>query len=153
MANGSSRVLPAILFLAVGFAVAWFVKRPAPSPFAPRNGFLVRVYSDGKLSMDPVPISRTLGDQVAWSTGPSGESLEIVFHEKDFPPAPNNKPPFDETWMKHKNQDWIASCGGGGCFSGPINQKLDLAEGAKLEYKYDQIVGAKAADGMIIIRP
>jgi hypothetical protein len=153
MANGSSRVLPVLLSVVVGFVVGWFVKRPAPDPFASRNGFLIRVHSDGKLSMDPVTASRKLNHQVAWTSDLGVQTLEIVFHEKDFPTGAKKMPPFEEKWMTHKGGDWIVRCGGGTCYSGDINSNLDLPDGTHLDYKYDQIVDAKAVDGMIIIRP
>jgi hypothetical protein len=152
MANGSSRALSVTAFLVVGLAVGWFGRRLFPEPFESRNGFLVRVYSDGRLSMDPITASRGLKHQVAWTTDPGTGSLQIVFHEKDFPDGAKKMPPFEEKWMTHKGSDWIVHCGAGICFSGEINSNLDLpADG--LKYKYDQIVDAKAVDGMIIIKP
>ena len=144
MANGSSRLLSSVVALAVGFVVGWLV-RPMPKPEAAVKGDpLVRVNPDGSLSRPEVRIDRT--NTVGWASI-GGESLEILFPQSRFPEGVT-EPPF--TGMTLKGTDWVVRCGSGFCFSGSVNEKLPHKE---LHYKYDQVVGTKRVDGMIIITP
>lgn len=148
MANGSSRVLAALVTLVVGFGIGWIVHRPEPATGPPVQQ-IIRVKTDGTVSKPEVSISRENKDVVLWAAD-SG-SLAILF-PKD--PKGVTQPPFE--YMTQQGDDWAVTCdndGNGVCFSGPVNSKLSLPKGSTLKYKYDQVVGGKRSDGMIIVRP
>ncbi|HEV2064591.1 MAG TPA: hypothetical protein VGS00_08575 [Thermoanaerobaculia bacterium] len=169
MANGSSRLVPALLALLVGFAIGWFIPHPepaaAPGAGPPRAKFddsaidshLIGVHGDGSVTLPKANISLLQKNIVAWNAD-AHQSLVIAFKEKGFP-KDVNLPPFKgmtsrmgpDTGLK----EWIVRCGGPICFSGDINSDLTetLNTRSKLEYKYDQIVAGKRTDGMIIINP
>ena len=139
------RILPAVVALVVGFAIGWLV-RPAPKLHveAKVGDPLVRVNPDGSLSRPEIRIDRT--NTVGWASI-GGESLEILFPQSGFPKGVT-EPPFEG--MTLKGTDWVVRCGSGFCFSGNVNPKLPPGE---LYYKYDQVIGGKRVDGMIIINP
>jgi hypothetical protein len=143
MANGSSRILPALVSVVVGFALGWLTHR---QPAASKAGdHLIGVHSDGTVTQPEAVISN--GNKVAWATS-GGESLGILFPESGFPKGVT-EPPF--AGMTHQGTDWAVRCGNGICFSGSINPKLP--GGNELRYKYDQVVADKRVDGWIIIQP
>lgn len=141
MANGSSRILPMVVTLVVGFAIGWLI-RPKPE-VQPLGDPLVRVNPDGSVSRPQLRIDRT--NTVGWASI-GGEELQIVFPESGFPKGVT-VPPF--AGMTQKGKEWFVRCGSGFCFSGNVN-KVPAGE---LYYKYDQIVGSQRVDGMIIINP
>lgn len=144
MPNGSSRILPAVVALVVGFAIGWLI-RPAPKgPVEAQDDPLVRVHPDGSLSRPEFRIGRN--NTVGWASE-AGEGLEILFPQSGFPKGVT-EPPFAE--MTSRGTDWVVRCGSGFCFSRKVNGKLPPGE---LRYKYDQVVGTHRVDGMIIINP
>ncbi|MGH9363811.1 MAG: hypothetical protein ACRD1B_00905 [Thermoanaerobaculia bacterium] len=157
MANGSSRLFPALIGLVLGFLLGWFIphREAAPAPAsAPAHAKLVGyagidhvigVHGDGSLTKPEARIGRA--NKVAWASD-GGESLEILFPESGFSKGVT-EPPF--AGMTHKGTDWAVRCGNGICFSGSVNPKLP--ERIELRYKYDQVVGTKRVDGLIIIEP
>jgi hypothetical protein len=145
MANGSSRVLAALVTLVVGFAIGWLVHRPAAEPVA--NDQLIRVHGNGTVSK---PVAILSGADVAAWISDSG-SLAILFPEKNFPNG-IMEPPFEG--MTQQGTDWAVRCDNsdnGFCFSGKVNPKLPKSR--EFRYKYDQVVGSTRYDGMIIIKP
>lgn len=144
MANGSSRILPTVIALVVGFGIGWLV-RPVPKPSAEALGDpLVRVNPDGSLSRPELRIGRT--NTAGWASI-GKESLQILFPQSGFPKGVT-EPPFAD--MTLNGTDWVVRCGSGFCFSGNVNVKLPPGE---LRYKYDQVVGTHRVDGMLIITP
>lgn len=143
MANGFSRLVPALIGVAAGFAIGWLSHRPTETLLGDQ---LIRVHGDGSVSKPEARLARA--DVAAWIAD-SG-SLAILFPEKNFPQG-IKEPPFEG--MIHQGTDWAVSCdnnlGSGSCFSGKVNPKLP--EGQQLHYKYDQVVGGHRHDGMIII--
>lgn len=141
MANGYSRILPALVGVVAGFAIGWLVHKPAEIMAGDQA---IRVHGDGSVSK---PVVRLGKDDVVFWIADSG-SLGILFQDKNFPIT---EPPFEG--MTHQGTDWAVRCdsnsGSGTCFSGKVNSKLP--EGKELRYKYDQVVGGKRTDGMIII--
>ena len=164
MANGSSRLVPALLALVVGFAIGWFV--PHKNSFlsvdgSTPNSYLIGVYATGKVSLPRATISLSQKNIVGWSAGQA--KLEIVFKEKDFPAKPGLQPfaiMTERVDPVTKLKEYVVRCGGSICHSGDINPALTAAltptpdnPNPSLEYKYDQIVAGDRTDGMIIIRP
>src|SRR6266508_4558457 len=147
MANGSSRLLPGILFLVVGFVAGWLAHRPAAVTAALKVDPLIRVHADGSVSPPEARIDRT--NVVAW-VADGKASLQILFPESKFPNGVK-EPPFEVEGMTHTGTDWAVRCGNDLCFSGNVNP--NLPKGRKLPYRYDQVVGGKRTDGMIIINP
>jgi hypothetical protein len=147
MANGSSRIFPTVVALVVGFAIGWLA-RPAPKPQVEAQGdHLIRVHGNGTVSKPEARLGRA--DVAAWIAD-SG-SLAILFPEKNFPNG-INKPPFEG--MTQQGTDWAVRCDNGVneiCFSGKVNPSLPV--GQEFRYKYDQVIGGKRFDGMIIITP
>ncbi len=143
MANGFSRFVPALIGLVAGFAVGWLVHQPVEILAGDQ---LIRVHPDGSVSK---PVVKLGADDVAGWIADSG-SLGILFAEKNFP-AGVTEPPFEG--MTHQGTDWAVGCDNGSsqgfCFTGKVNTKLP--KGQPVRYKYDQVVGGKRHDGMIII--
>jgi len=147
MANGSSRIVPALLALLVGLAIGWVVHRPA-RPAAGHH--LIAVGPEGNLTEPEARISKPKKHRIHWFS-PEGLPLSIAFPESRFPEGAKKQPPF--AGMTQQDTDWVVGCTDGRCFSGEINPDLVIPEGKELRYKYDQIVGDKRVDGMIIIEP
>jgi hypothetical protein len=144
MANGSSRILPAVGALVVGFAIGWLIPHPAADSRA--DDHLIRVHGNGTVSKPRVRLKR---EHVAAWVADSG-NLAILFAEKNFPDG-TKLPPF--AGMTHQGTDWAVRCdnsgGEGVCYSGKVNP--DLPAGQEFSYKYDQVIGGTRYDGMIII--
>jgi len=145
MANGTLRTLPLIGVFVVGLAAGWLIQRLLPPAEAKTHDLIIKVHPDGSLSVPTANIAR--GNTLAWISD-EGLSLEIPFPVSGFPQGVT-VPPFKG--MTKRGSEYIVRCGGGLCFSGDVNDGLPT--GRKLPYKYDQTIGGKRVDGMIIINP
>ena len=173
MANGSSRVLPVIVSLALGFAVGWLLHtQPSPPPpvavptatpptvaVTPTPTLIaghhaIAVGPKAKdLSDDPAPISKEKDHRARWLAQDPNLTLKIVFYAKDFG-APK-EPPF----IGPRDTDLIITCDPKKrvCDPGKINPRLEPKEGeeGKLHFKYWQYLDGPGfhdeADGMVII--
>jgi hypothetical protein len=146
MKEDTMRFLIAVLALVVG-VVLGLLLRPRPAPVQQVSGDpLVRVNPDGSVNLPQIQISRQ--NTVGWASI-GGESLQIIFPKSGFPKG-IDEPPF--AGMTRQGDDFLVRCGSGFCFSGIVNDKLPPPP-QKLYYKYDQVVGEKRVDGMIIITP
>ena len=91
-------------------------------------------------------ISKKKQHKIVWQSD-AKQTLSIVVHVPANCPAPFNN-------MKKGGKDkqgndlWTVDCTNDTCKSGPAVKKA-----CEQEYKYDQILGGKSCDGLIIIEP
>jgi len=106
-----------------------------------------------KLDRPEITLSIRNHDVAYWRSS-DGSSLSIIFKAANYPKAADGQPPFI---MGAPNQDQSMTCKDGACFSYDVNPALagvfqQHPELTELRYPYDQMLGAKSADGMIIIK-
>jgi hypothetical protein len=144
MANGSSRVLPVILSLVVGFAVGWLIRSQVGLPPAAKKGTSAIVVGPKAkdLTIPELHLSRSNQDVAFWVSKDKAKKLYIEFTEELF-----------ENMQRQPNNRFRVDCKGRHCYSDEIK------EGAAYKnYKYWQILDDGSghpdeADGMIIIDP
>ena len=91
-------------------------------------------------------ISKGKGNKIVWQPD-AKQTLSIVVHVPANCPAPfKNMTKGGKD--KQGNDLWTVDCKNGKCNSGPA-----VKEACEGDYKYDQILGSKSCDGLIIIDP
>lgn len=150
MPNGSSRVLPVILSLVVGFAAGWFFRPtpPPPPPAIPKGTSVILVGPKASdLTIPKIKISKTDEDVLFWIAKKKDQQLWIELDDDIF----------EGKSTQGKYARYRVQCDGRRCFSGEI--KPDTPADPNKEHKYWQILLDSAgteldhADGMIIIDP
>ena len=139
----------AVLVAAVLFPTAT-TGQPAPKPPAKDWAITVgpnecELTENGK----PAPtqtLSKDKQHKIVWTSN-AQQSLSIVVHVPTGCPAPFKKMTNKGT-DKQGNTLWAVDCTKDTCKSGPPNK-----DACERDYKYDQILGGKSCDGMIIIDP
>ena len=91
-------------------------------------------------------ISKGKGHKIVWQPD-AKQTLSIVVHVPADCPAPFGKMTKGGK-DKQGNDLWTVDCTKGKCDSGPAAKSA-----CEREYKYDQILGGKSCDGLIIIDP
>ena len=177
MANGSSRVLPMILSLALGFVVGWVLHSQPPPPPPPPSPVPTTPPPTATITPKPVlvpghhtimvgpkakdlteeyaAVSKQKGHKVRWVAQDPDLTLTILFKVADFDPTAGGEPPFKGP----KSVDQSYTCRPDKfCKSDQINDKLTPTDTHPYQYKYWQILFDNAgnevdrADGMIIIQ-
>jgi hypothetical protein len=91
-------------------------------------------------------LSKAKQHKIVWNSN-AKQSLSIVVHVPAGCPAPFKKMTKTGT-DPQGNTLWTVDCTKDICKSGP-----PVKEACEKDYKYDQILGGKSCDGMIIIQP
>jgi hypothetical protein len=142
-------VTAGILAAAVLFAMA-APGQPTPTPTG-KNWTITVGPGPCDLSENgkPAPkqtISKSKQHKIVWKPD-AGQSLSIVVHVPANCPAPfKNMTKGGKD--KQGNDLWTVDCTKDTCKSGP-----PVKNACEREYKYDQILGGKSCDGLIIIQP
>jgi hypothetical protein len=145
MANGSSRIVPALLFLVVGVAIGWFAhsraggEKPVTTPKGPQVAIIGHKASENSVPL--VHLSKTDGDVLFFLSRAKERQLLI---ETDTDAFENTSP--------GKHAKYRLSCQGRRCYSDEI--KASVPEGTSIKYwqvLVDPAGNEDAQDGMIII--
>jgi hypothetical protein len=141
MANGSSRIVPVLLSLIIGFAVGWYINRERPA-VAKGTGLAIIGPRASDNSLPEVHLSKTDGDVLLLVSKKKGRHLVVETDENVF-----------ENTSPGKYAKYRLSCQARRCYSDEI--KADVPEGKR--FKYWQVLidpsgqNEDKQDGWIII--
>jgi hypothetical protein len=156
MSKSAVAITVAVVALAVGFAVGFAVAKSALIQF---NALVIVGPDPATLTPSKeVTLHAEKFEQMTWRSD-DGRDLVISFPVDKFPTGANGNEPFEDM-KKVAGPDgkdefvFVHPFGPNVAVSPKIKKAVyDLVKaGAVLEYKYDQTLGSKRADGKIIIR-